>query len=189
MITLEAFTGDRRQAVAQAFDLRRLVRHEKQWLKAAQPGTYARYENESKAVRSITRITRHRNQIEAHIVRRDRVAIGLATIIFDQQLVHPAEGSFQGDDLDYWLQRGEDIFTHRDVARRLLAADHNRPAMATIVQGHPNPARGLERVMQPVGEVASLSTGERPDPYEIARQGAAAQLYIFTADLQLPPAS
>jgi len=189
MITLEAFSRDRRQAVAQALDLRNLVVHEKQWLKQAQPGTLARYETKTDGMHNISRTIRRHGEMTAHIVRRDRVAIGLATVIFNQTIVHPTEGTFEGNDLDYWLKKGTDIFTHKQVVERLVAANHDLPALATVIASHPNPALGFEKVMETVGEPALLRAAGGADKYDVARQGQLAQLYVVAPEHELTPAS
>jgi hypothetical protein len=140
-----------------------------------------RYQSIPRSAENIRRIARHRRApdvpVEAAVVRRGEIALGLATIIRNQSIVHPDEGTFDGADIDYWLRRGEAAETHQEVARQLLA-QAGRCALATIIENHPNPAVGLPALMDPVGEPAQLTTGERYDTFEVARPGQVAQLYV-----------
>jgi hypothetical protein len=185
-ITLDRFSTYGFAAIGQARQLSRLVDAERSWLKDAQPDTLKRYESAIKGARNIQRIAQHRfnedTPLEANIIRRGSVAIGIATIIHNQQILHPEEGLFKGDDIDYWLQWDEDESVHFAVAESLLKTNAGRTALATIVQGHPNPASGF-MMMPAVGEPANLSTGDQEDVFDVAREGQIAQLYVQPATI------
>lgn len=151
-------------------------------MRAVQPDIIKQYEIAEKAVHNITRIARDRG-IEASIIKRQKIAIGIAAIIASQEIRHPEAGAFRGGNIDYWLKRGEDIFTHREVVRTLLDANAEETAFATIVEGHPNLPQGLERWMSRVGEPAQLMSGAQPDRFDIARAGQIAQLYVYPPEL------
>jgi hypothetical protein len=183
MIELEPFSESKFHSVSQAHDLKQLVEQERGWLMAVQPGTVERYQSRLKGARNIMRIAGHRHDpevpAEANIIRRDRAAIGIATIIRNQQIVHPDEGLFTGNDVDYWLRLGERGTTHTAAAQAVLA-QAGQAAIATVIEGHPNPAIGFSRIerMRQVGVPAQLSTGDRKDVFDIARQGLVSQLYV-----------
>ncbi|HVV26129.1 MAG TPA: hypothetical protein VHC21_03825 [Candidatus Saccharimonadales bacterium] len=184
MIELEPFSEHQQGALAQARHLKPLIDKERGWLAGVQPGTVERYQSVITGAENIRRIALFRQApdvpVEANIVRRGAAAIGLATIIRNQLIVHPEEGEFRGADVDYWLRRCETPATHRQVAQQLLA-QAGGTALATIVGQHPQPAIGLAELMEPVGEPAQLTTGERHDSFEVARPGEIAQLYVAGA--------
>jgi len=180
MIKLEPFSEHGQRSLSQARHLKPVIDKERSWLEIVQPGTVERYQSVVTGAENIRRIALYRQApdvpVEASLVRRGETAIGLATIIRNQLLVHPETGEFSGDDVDYWLRRGETPETHREVARQLLV-QAGGAALATIIEGHPNPPTGLSTLLEPVGEPARLTTGDRHDTFEVARLGEIAQLY------------
>jgi hypothetical protein len=184
MIELEPYSEHWQRALSQARCLKVLVDKERSWLAEVQPGTVARYESMLEGAENIQRIAEHRRTletpVEASIVRQGNTAIGIATIIHNQQVVHPEEGLFTGHDADYWLRRGESPETHEAVARTLLSRT-GQTVLTAVIQEHPNPPAGLQQLMHAVGEPAQLSTGAQEDTYGVARPGQTAQLYIFPA--------
>jgi hypothetical protein len=184
MIELEPYSEHTYGSLHQARDLKHLIEKERSWLQAVQPKTVERYESMIHGALNIARIAKHRRKpeqaVEASVIRRGRTAIGVATIIHDQQIVHPEAGTFTGQDVDYWLRWREGLDAHEEVARELLS-HATQPAMVAIIEGHPNPPQGLQRFMNPVGELAILTTGDREDTFGVARDGLASQLYVSQA--------
>ncbi|HVV67314.1 MAG TPA: hypothetical protein VHB72_04610 [Candidatus Saccharimonadales bacterium] len=184
MIKLEPFSEHEYGALSQARSLKPLINRERGWLQAVQPGTVERYQSVLKGAKNITRIAKgwrdHETPVEASIIRRGNIAIGIATVIHGQQIVHPEKGVFTGNDVDYWLRLREGLEAHEEVARELLSRA-GQTAMVAIVGGHPNSPQGLERFMTPVGEPGQLAAGDTEDVYDVARAGRVSQLYVFPA--------
>jgi hypothetical protein len=126
--------------------------------------------------------------------------VGLGTIIFNQRVIHPVEGVFEGDDIDYWVKPGEDRSVHTSVASLLIGQGLGKysidrrgksfetaenltlyQAIASTIQDHPNPPLGFASTMRTVGDPTVLSTDMPGDPYGMARDGKIAQLYSLTA--------
>lgn len=128
-------------------------------------------------------LVRQGDKMQASIIRRGRAAVGVATLIAGQELIHPARGIYSGTSIDYWLQRSEDAFTHNLVAKKLIDACSEDIAMATVIQGHPSPPVGFKRWMAKVGEPALLTSGVEPDRFDVARTGRVVQLYIHPPEL------
>jgi hypothetical protein len=122
-VYLEQFSEE--DAHTQAKDVNRLVESQSDWLKVLQPGTLARYESVRKARKNILRLATTPS-FEAYMVKTSNtnVAIGLATIIFGQSIIHPNPevGKFDGHDLDYWLGDLQSTDVHREVADDLVLA-------------------------------------------------------------------
>jgi hypothetical protein len=173
-IRLEPFTAGN---AWQAHDLSQLVLTEEAWLKDDWPGVVERYANKEDAYDNI-RKRAGQTGIQAFLVRQRR-ALGIATIVFDQQVNHPVEGSFAGNDIDYWLQRNSSLETHQQVVRRLVGLGGRRGLIATVVQIGHNPALGFDRYMQPIGDPSVLSTDIPDDPFNVARDGKVSQLYYL----------
>jgi hypothetical protein len=138
----------------------------------------AGYATFNSAYRRIRRLAAS-EELNAYIIREDDTAIGLATVVRDQHVVHPSEGEITGDDLDYWLKSLSSNGLHQAVVARLCEGQDGRPTFATVVSGNAQQrqkeqAFGLQ--MRPVGGPASLSTGG-PDQFMVARGGAEAQIY------------
>jgi hypothetical protein len=196
---------DAGKAGQQGHNLSKLVNSERDLLEIVQPDTLRRYRNRFKSAKSVGRIAASQ-EVHAFIVRKshNHLAIGQATIIADQKLIHPRQGLFEGYDLDYWIKPSEAKAYHGFVASSLIGhavSWHNkrfskneydqpeklreintRPkfnAIATIIDNHPNPAIGFELVMARIGEPASLTPGTPNDPYQVARGGKTSQLYSF----------
>lgn len=187
----------------QGRDLQRLISEEREWLSAEFPGTVKRYEDLRGSMRSVIR-TAGRNYLRAFIIRNGKLARGIATVIFDQSVIHPAEGTFTGNDLDYWLAADAEHEEHAVVARELVGknagleqkrrgeaktspqtGEHYMkgketgllPIMGTIRLGSHNPSVGLADVMQKVGEPAVLRTPSGADERGVTKGGAVVQLY------------
>ncbi|MDB5164776.1 MAG: hypothetical protein JWL89_402 [Candidatus Saccharibacteria bacterium] len=193
----------------QALNLSRLVSQEQDWLRQTRPETLQRYFDPSvRGKKNINRLAKS-NEVQAFIVRKSIVAIGLATIVFDRTVIHPSLGSVEGDSLDYWLRRGMDEATHRVVAEKLIAASQQineeqrgpdnglsseaaprrimHSMFAAVVQDVPNPSVGFAYHMDPMGEPASLKTELPSDRFDIAKGGALAQLYgLSNEQIYLP---
>jgi hypothetical protein len=60
---------------------------------------------------------------KAFVVRDAIQPVGLASIIFDQTLIHPEAGKVTGNDLDYWLIPDVSRGSHTETARLLIAAN------------------------------------------------------------------
>ena len=182
MIELEPFSEYGLRRVRQAHDLKHLINEERDWLETVQSVTVSRYETFLGGFHNLYRGAQRRSIVEANIVLRDKAAIGVSTIIFNQRVVHPAEGTFSGDDIDFWLRQGVETKTHHEVLRRLLMRNNQRPAFATVRVDQPNPPQGLDVYMDAVGAPASLTPvpgkGEKVLE-EIAWGGAVAQLYQY----------
>lgn len=186
-VELEPFSHVLPRAARQARDLRLLVRGEADWLQDVQPGTVARYSNYMRGVRKVMDIASRQDQIEAFLIRGQRTSLGIATILPEQHIVHPTEGAFDGSDLDYWLVDGAHPELHRHVARQLWVLNGMEPGFAAIREVHPQPPVGFETYMKPIGDTAvSLSTGDQPDPFGIAWDGAPARLYVTPQPFPLP---
>src|SRR4051812_22337704 len=87
----------------QAVDLHDLVENEQQWLGDIFPDTTERYSGLMQAFKSVVRIAMSK-EVHAYIIRPGRylnAAIGVATVIPDQAVLHPDEGRIGGDDIDY----------------------------------------------------------------------------------------
>jgi hypothetical protein len=180
-----------------------LVAQESDWLKEVFPGTVQRYRNKLHAAKNVARIA-HSEGMRAFIIKEEKVARGIATIIFEQTVIHPTEGEFTGNDLDYWLASDATTDMHNNVAFKLmienghidnarrggylptdpfggrdlsvkLAGPH--PIMGTIVDNQQHPPIGLGYVMSPVGDPAVLRTPDGTDPYGLTKDGAEVQLY------------
>lgn len=101
MVKLESFATDKANSLNQAWALQELVAKERAWLEQVQPDTVERYSSIRSAVHTIVRIAGYRQGVKARIIRQNRAAIGIATIIPNQHIVHPVGGRFEGSDLDY----------------------------------------------------------------------------------------
>jgi hypothetical protein len=207
LIFLEPFSAAK--AESQASEIRGLVAQEVDWLEEVQPSTVKAYNSRRRARRTVVHRTRS-SELEAYIVKRDDVAIGIATVIAGQRVIHPTKGLYEGYDLDYWLMRGQRTEAHRTITSLLIGqfvGNHNASmalrrralertgpifsaeniwkykAIASVLVNHPNPAIGFEEVpsMVAVGEPAVLTTDIPDDPYGMSRDGKLAQLYTYTA--------
>ncbi|HUD06672.1 MAG TPA: hypothetical protein VMR34_02185 [Candidatus Saccharimonadales bacterium] len=205
---LEKFSTNNLVAMKQAGEVFGLVNRQGDWLAQAQPDTAKRYSSPLRAIMSLHR-TATNEGISAYIIReqKHKAAQGLATVIFNQSIVHPNPdiGIISGDDLDYWLTPGESQDLHRAVGDELVYASAKRRfrqnltkssgvasvtgrymVFATVVEGHPNPPLGLigdmagyhPTQLSPAGEPASLGVPEGvEDVFEVARKGAVSQVY------------
>jgi hypothetical protein len=92
----------------QGYQIHKLTAHNFNWL-AEDPDrrqTARRYNALIKSIRTVAKIALS-DSVDAFIIRERKhtVAIGLASIIFDQSVVHPEEGIVRGNNLDYWVTR------------------------------------------------------------------------------------
>lgn len=188
------------RAPKQARDIHRLVLDEIDWLRESFPDTVKRYEDVRKAVKNVARLAISEG-INAYIIRKDKVAKGLATIIFDQTVLHPIAGRVDGNDLDYWLAKDADEELHNQTAACLLEENDrvsgrhhmytsydpvmgNRPdvqriipVMAAVKVGQPYPPIGLTESLSAVGEPSPLKTPDGGDPFGVTKGGTVLQLY------------
>ena len=122
-IYLEEYSRSKPKVLQQGFGIRRLVASESDWLKQDPDRKYTakHYANLFNAIGSVARIASSED-LQAYIIRdrRHRVAIGLATVIFDQSVVHPEIGIVRGNNLDYWLRPSSDHGFHKEVAEELV---------------------------------------------------------------------
>jgi hypothetical protein len=195
-VALESFSIVR--APSQAFDISEMISSERYWLRRAQPDTVQAFNGFWQAVPAVVRRVLN-PELHAYIIRKEAAAIGLATIISRQRVIHPTMGLYEGYALDYFAADGEDRVTHRNIVTGLIKRAENihyRPlntyypvmlkgankfpefrAMASVVEYHPNPAIGFAEnpYMVSVGEPACLSTDMTEDRY-----GMPAQLYVVS---------
>ncbi len=180
-IALEQFSPDKLPAALQAWRVNKLVKNAASWLQTEQPGTVARYEELLKAHHNIRRLAGSK-AIQAYIIHSPAAAnIGLATVIQDQDVVHPQEGRIEGDDIDYWLNvNTNSIHMHSDVAGRLCMLQAGRPTFSTVLKSGKHALGkgiGFSTHMNTVGEPAGLSTTIPGDPYGVTKEGALCQIY------------
>jgi hypothetical protein len=175
------------------------------WLDEQQPGTRQRNRDGAHSIYNPARMA-HSEKLNAYLVRHDKAVVGLATIIFDQGLIHPEKGLYRGNDLDYIIEPGASTGDHAQVILDLLV-EHRRlndqrngelitsdwgvekrfhtprkaasihPAIATVPVGQSNPALGIALAMVKVGDPAHLGSTESGINEEVSRGGALAQLY------------
>jgi hypothetical protein len=192
----------------QGYDVSRLVASEKEWLEQDRPETVRRYRDFQHAVKNVGRLAMYED-LRPYIIRdrKHGVAKGLATIIFNQVVIHPdpAIGLIKGHNLDYWLNQAEDSDFHARVAEELVCAtgrpefvptklygsDYNGrqyDALFTVVQEtETNPPIGLmgcgtqifsDYTLSALGEPGFLSVPEDwVDTYDVAGSGQKSQIY------------
>jgi hypothetical protein len=192
----------------QGYDVSRLVASEKGWLEKDRSETVQRYRDWRHAVKNVGRIAMNED-LQSYIIRdrKHGIAKGLATIIFNQVVIHPdpAIGLIRGHNLDYWLNPAEGSDFHAIVAEELVYAtgrpefaptdpydggynDRQYDAVFTVVQkSETNPPIGLMGSETPVlanytlsalGESGFLSVPEEwDDTYDVARSGQISQIY------------
>jgi hypothetical protein len=118
----------------QGVQVHELVASNSDWLKNDRPEAWERYRDTPHAVKNIARIAVVEG-FQAYIIRGSKhdTARGLATLIFNQAVVHPDPkiGEVAGDDLDYWLSPDETPDFHAKVAEALLQASRER------IKSHP----------------------------------------------------
>lgn len=180
----------------QGHELHRLVARESGWLKEAYPGTVQRYCDWPHATKNVARVAIN-GGMEAYILREKQndLAIGIATIVFNQTVICPDKRTFHGHDIDYWLSEGMSQNDHVDAAFALIrkarwpnvsqrGAGKGLPDLiATMQLDVPNPSIGLDKAMKAVGEPVALAMSGGEDPYGISREGARVQLYVNTAEI------
>lgn len=110
----------------QAREAATIVHEEEDWLSRVQPGTVERYQDEQHARYNIGRLawSAWGGEFNPYIVRENKVAKGLATIILNQQVMHPSFGSVEGSDLDYWLVKDASEKLHLDTVMVLILEGH-----------------------------------------------------------------
>jgi hypothetical protein len=104
----------------QGHELHKLVMSERDWLETERPSTVRRYSDNRRAIRNVSRIALN-SEIMAFIVREKKyhLAIGVATVILNQTVVHPELGIVQGNNLDYWIKESCDEKVHNSVGIEL----------------------------------------------------------------------
>lgn len=191
------------KAPKQAFDLHRLVRDERDWLIGIFPGAAERYRDLPHAVRNVARLAT--SEGFHYLIRRDRAAVGVATLFMRQRVEHPVEGVIEANDVDYWLKGGSHEILHKEVANALLEASGREELRLTgfprlTVESQDSTAgeagiedavnalmtttplgqgynRGLHTLLSPKGVPAVLTTPEGSDPHDLTKAGDILQLY------------
>lgn len=104
----------------QGREIHQLVVSEKDRLDQERPDTLKRYADDIVSMRSIARIALSK-EVMAFIVRDDKLdrAIGIATVIMNQAVVHPEIGEIQGNNLDYWIKESCEESIHNAVGIEL----------------------------------------------------------------------
>lgn len=174
--------------------LHELAKKEEAVLAEIFPGAYERYgKSTEKAAGNVGRIAAS-EALHAFIIRWERldIAHGIATIIFNQTIIHPSLGRITGHDMDYWLgeEADSDPKAHRDVASRLIMTASNEfvndpgqralldlPLFAALRPQQPRFPVGLAKIMEPIGEPSVIQTDPPEDKYGITKGGAPLQLY------------
>ncbi len=188
------------RSAKQGYDLHELISAEKDWLGEFFAGTVTRYRDLPRSIKSVARVASS-EAVKAFVVRDGKVAVGVATLILGQTLLHPSNGAFFGTDLDYWLVRDANDETHEQTGRALIEASSresfkqhvNPDASHPGIYGVSDDAllnyvfattptntdynRGLHNFLAQAGEPSVLSSGTEGDPYGITKDQSVLQLY------------
>ena len=192
-LTLEPYNA-RLYVAAQGKQLHALVDKAKPWLEAVTPGTVERYRDIPHAIANVRRITTAEG-MQAFIIKEHRVALGIATLIFDQTIIHPEACEVQGTDVGYWVAEDVDDALHRRIARDLMlkneyvmdmreenvAVEQHQYSLVAAIPTALNTdhrPRGLEATMQPFGEPGSLQVPDGVDTFGVTFGGQEAQLLV-----------
>jgi hypothetical protein len=112
----------------QALDLYGLVTEQQQRLRAINLGANERYRDYRHSLKNVVRIafkdTVQKEPVKAFVIRdkQEKAALGVATVIRNQTVVHPEEGRFTGYDMDYWLWQDADEDTHLQTGASIIQA-------------------------------------------------------------------
>lgn len=179
MIEIDSFTGFEEER--QALDLRNLVRGDKEWLKAARPDTWHRLHKFKRAVGTLQRAALD-DVLSIHTIRREGAAIGIATIITALTVKHPLiEESFTGRQIDYWTQAGVQDEQHEEIVHKLMGLhDYQGTVLATLIEAEEERAKGIPRLMEPVGRRSWLEIPGQDDRFGLSRIPDL-QLYVSEA--------
>lgn len=180
MIEIDSFTGLEQER--QAYDIRQLVKREKRWLGVVRPDTLTRHRNLHKSTETLARMVLD-NDISLHIIRRDKVAVGLGTIIRSLTVRHPIEEeTYTGKQIDYWAQKDVSNESHREIAS-LLAGLHGYEGtvLGLLTASEMGRARGIPQTMQPVGSPSRLEVIAADDRFNISHIPS---LQLYTVDVQ-----
>lgn len=150
MIEIDSFTGLEEERHAR--DIRDLVRSDKEWLKDVRPDTWRRLHKFKRAVATLQRSALD-DVLSIHTIREGGTAIGLASIITSLTVKHPLiEKSFTGKQIDYWTRADVEDEQHDEIVRELLGLhDYEGTVLATLTRPEEERAKGIPRVMEPVG--------------------------------------
>jgi hypothetical protein len=180
-VSLEIFAPTPVMSFLQALTVKRMVKDEAHWLANSYPDVVSGYQSLSSSRQRIRKIGAV-PEIQAYIIHGAKRAIGLATVIPDQKVVHPTEGAIEGDDLDYWLRGDSATRIHRAVLAELLAGQLHRPTFSTVATSdrqYIQKGLSMDRHMNAVGEPNLLRAAEEGDPFDVARSGAEVQVYQY----------
>lgn len=184
---LDQFSPNLPRRLTQALEVSRLVREESLWITEDFPGTVERYVSRRRALKSLARTATHEG-IEAYVLRMRKkgIAYGVGTIILDQTVRHPEEGSIRADDIDYWLGFNAvyDAAMHQRAVQALMRKAMFLGSDAPAIMATASPRRlerqavGFECLMDRIGDPAVLSTASGEDPWGLTRGGAKLQLFV-----------
>lgn len=168
MIEIDSFTG--LEQSRQASDIRQLVKREKRWLKAVRPETFRRHRSLRKSIETLGRAAVD-NDISVHIIRRDAVAVGLATIVGSLNLWHPTEREhFGGRQIDYWTQTDVDDAEHREIALSLAGLHgYEGTVLGLLTPAEKERAQGIPLTMRAVGRPSWMEIPAGEDRFGISR--------------------
>lgn len=168
MIEIDSFTGLEQEH--QAHDIRQLVKREKRWLKAVRPDTLRRHRNLKKSIETLGRAAVD-DDISVHVIRRDAVAVGLATIVRSLTLWHPAEHErFSGRQIDYWAQEDVNDVEHREIAVSLASLHgYEGTVLGLLTRAEKERAQGIPLTMQAVGRPSWMEIPAEEDRFGISR--------------------
>jgi hypothetical protein len=198
-IHLEGYA--RTRAPKQGIDLHELVRRERSWLEEPFPDTVTRYRSIPTSIKNVARAAMS-EQVRAFVIRSDRhlgQALGVATLISNQTIIHPDETPITGIDTDYWIGAEESTKTHHAVAKQLVLASAKlalklnggvkrkaTPAINSMFVAVPTGPDlevaqtynlGLQHLFEAVGRPAVLTVPGDEDPHGITKDGAVVQLF------------
>jgi hypothetical protein len=192
MMSIEFEPFNPKIAATQASHLIELVKTEQEWLHQSFPDTLKRYnQGIDAAIDRLIDTASHQEEINAFILRQNKIAVGIGTVIFNQAIKHPdMKGSIHGSDIDYWLSTSlsSNPEAHLLVASELLTKGlrgclaeeeiKRRRVFATVMPDAQNPSYGFDFVMEKYHEPAVLSTGSIRDAYKLTKDRVLLQLYI-----------
>ena len=167
MIEIDSFTG--LEQTHEAHDIRELVKREKDWLKAVRPETYRRHRKLKKTEETLGRAVVD-DEFSIHIIRRDTVAIGLATIVRSLTLRHPLEDvTLTGRQIDYWTQAGIPDEEHAEIATTLASLHgYEGTVLGLLTRAERPRAQGIPLTMEEVGKRSWIEV-PAPDRFGISR--------------------
>ncbi len=180
MITAELFSDT--AAEVQAAELHQLVLAEKEWLEAARADTFQGYGTERAAFDSLRRVIRSRT-LNGYVLRRDRDAIGIGTVVSGLVIRDPSSNYFSrsllyGDQIDYWTEEmsQED---HTAVALTLAEATRTPTVLGVLSEAEMERAEGIVAMMEPIGKPGRIKIQISGKTYGSPRDMAPLQVYMY----------